>query len=66
MGERTFRNVVGRVSGVSSGRAEGVSIIVGEEWKRCKRMEGSLIEDYVMMNIGESKYVIVGPYGPGV
>ena len=35
-GERAFGSAMGRVSGVSSGRAkEGVCIIVREEWKRC-------------------------------
>ena len=67
-GEWTFGNVVGRVSGVSSGRAkEGVCIIVGDEWKRCVRewKEVSSRLMYVRVNVGESKYVIVGAYGPG-
>ena len=67
-GERMFGNVVGRVSGVSSGRAkEGVCIIVGEKWKRCvsewKEVSSRLM--YVRMSVGVSKYVIVGAYGPG-
>ena len=67
-GERMFGNVVGRVSGVSNGRArEGVGIIVRDEWKRCviewKEVSSRLM--YVRMNVGVSKYVIVGAYGPG-
>ena len=67
-GERSFGKVVGRVSGVSGGSArEGVGIIVGEEWKRCvkewKEISSRLM--YVRMIVGESKYVIVGAYGPG-
>ena len=60
--------MVGRVSGVSSGRAkEGVCIIVGEEWKRCVRKwkEISSRLMYVRMNVGETKYVIVSAYVPG-
>ena len=67
-GEWTFGGVVGRVSGVSSGRArEGVCIIVADEWMRCVRewKEVSSRLMYVRMNVGESKYVIVGAYGPG-
>ena len=38
MTEQMFGNVVGRVSGVSSGSArKGVCIIVGDEWRRCVR-----------------------------
>ena len=64
-GEQTFGNVVGRVSGVSSGRAkEGVCIIVGKEWNRCLRewKEVSSRLMYARMIVGESKYVIVGAY----
>ena len=67
-GQWTFGNVVGRVSGVSEGNArEGVCIIVGENWKKkvteWKEVSSRLM--YVRMKIGESKYVIVGAYGPG-
>ena len=53
---------------MSSGRArEGVCIIVADEWMRCVRewKEVSSRLMYVRMNVGESKYVIVGAYGPG-
>ena len=67
-GEVSFGEVVGRVSGVDSGSArEGVCIIVREEWKKYvkewKEVSSRLM--YVRMSIGESKYVIVGAYGPG-
>ena len=69
-GERSFGKVVGRVSGVSESERwarEGVGIIVGEEWKGCvkewKEISSRLM--YVRMIVGESKYVIVGAYGPG-
>ena len=67
-GEWMFGNLIGRVSGVTSGRAkEGVCIIVSEEWKRYvsewKEVSSRLM--YVRMNVGVSKYVIVGAYGPG-
>ena len=67
-GEKTFGNVVGRVSGVSSGSArEGVCIIVGEAWKGCVRewKEVSSRLMYVRMKVGVDEYVIVGAYGPG-
>ena len=69
-GERTFGNVIGRVSGVSESckhGKEGVCIIIGEEWKRYVRewKEVSSRLMYVRMNIGGNKYVIVGAYGPG-
>ena len=67
-GEVAFGSVAGRTSGVDGGAArEGVCIIVSEEWKKYvkewKEVSSRLM--YVRMNIGESKYVIVGAYGPG-
>ena len=67
-GDRIFGNVVGRVSGVSSGRAkEGVCIFVGEAWKGCVRewKEVSSRMMYVRMKVVMDKYVIMGAYGPG-
>ena len=67
-GECRFGGCVGRISGVSSGWArEGVGIIVSEEWMKhvteWKEVSSRIM--YVRMNVGESKYVIVGAYGPG-
>ena len=67
-GEVSFGEVSGRVSGVDSGWArEGVCIIVSEEWKKYvkewKEVSSRLM--YVRLRIAESKYVIVGAYGPG-
>ena len=46
---------------------EEVCIIVGKNWKKYvtewKEVSSRLM--YVRMKIGESKYVIVGAYGPG-
>ena len=67
-GEWNLGNVVGRVSQVSSSRAEEeVCIIVGEAWKGYIRKwkEGSSRSMYVRMKIGIKKYVIVGSYGSG-
>ena len=61
-------NVVGRVSGVSSGRAkERVCIIVGEAWKGCarERKEVSSRLMYKRLKVGMDKSLSVGTYGPG-
>ena len=67
-GECKFGRYVGRISGVSSGWArEGVGIIVSDEWMKhvteWKEVSSRIM--YVRMDVGESKYVIVGAYGPG-
>ena len=63
-GEWSFGKEVGRVSGVSSGRAkEGVCIIVSEKWKKCVRewKEISSRLMYVRMEIGGPKQLIWDP-----
>ena len=63
-GEWYFGNLIGRMSGVSSGRdKEVVCIIVGEAWKGCVRewKEVSSRLMYVLMKVGMDKYVIVEP-----